>query len=66
MQLSSVLPGEALAYFKIIENMALVVDHEQIETATAGHWRDTIAQIVLKIVQDFGRYLFPHELWRNY
>ncbi|KAG8735771.1 hypothetical protein FRC10_010167, partial [Ceratobasidium sp. 414] len=51
MQLGSILTGEPLAYLKIIENLSIVVDHDQIEKATAGHWRDTIAQIVCKIIQ---------------
>ncbi|KAG9079747.1 hypothetical protein FRC06_007516, partial [Ceratobasidium sp. 370] len=51
MQLGSVVTGEPLAYLKVIENMAIVVDHEQIEKATDGHWRDTVAQIVCKIIQ---------------
>ncbi|KAG9088387.1 hypothetical protein FS749_002209 [Ceratobasidium sp. UAMH 11750] len=54
MQLGSVLTGEPLAYLKIIENLTIVVDHDQIEKATAGHWRDTAAQIVYKIVQAHG------------
>ncbi|KAG8788975.1 hypothetical protein FRC12_014047 [Ceratobasidium sp. 428] len=54
MQLNWILPGEPLAYLKIVENMAVVVDHEQVEKATAGHWRDVVAQIVNKIAQDHG------------
>ncbi|KAG8718925.1 hypothetical protein FRC08_004054 [Ceratobasidium sp. 394] len=54
MQLGPVLMGEPLAYLKIIENIAIVVDHDQIEKATAGHWRDTVAQIIHKIIQTHG------------
>ncbi|KAG9089926.1 hypothetical protein FRC07_012224, partial [Ceratobasidium sp. 392] len=53
MQLSSVHPGEPLAYLKVIENMVTVADHEQVEKATAGHWRDTIAQVICKIIQNY-------------
>ncbi|KAG9075847.1 hypothetical protein FS749_012445 [Ceratobasidium sp. UAMH 11750] len=54
MQLGPVLMGEPLAYLKIIENIAIVVDHDQIEKATTGHWRDTVAQIIHKIIQTHG------------
>ncbi|KAG8724075.1 hypothetical protein FRC11_002213, partial [Ceratobasidium sp. 423] len=50
MQLDHTLSGEALVYLKVLDNMAIVLDHEQVEKATAGHWRDTIAEVVSKIV----------------
>jgi hypothetical protein len=59
MQLNHILPGEDLAYLRILENMVVVVDHEQIEKATIGHWRDTIAEIIGKIVQTSGVFPFP-------
>ncbi|KAF8756652.1 hypothetical protein RHS01_04498 [Rhizoctonia solani] len=50
MQLDHTLPSEALVYLKILENMAVVLDHEQIEKATSGHWRDSVAEVVGKVV----------------
>ena len=55
MQLGTVLPGEDLAYLKIIENMVLVVDHVQIEGATTSIWRDIIGQIICNLVQNHGK-----------
>lgn len=55
MQLGTILPGETLAYLKIIENMIIVVDHAQIENATLGVWRDSIGQILCRLVQNHGR-----------
>ncbi|QRW12827.1 nucleolar pre-ribosomal-associated protein 1 [Ceratobasidium sp. AG-Ba] len=52
LQLDSVLPGEPLAYLKVIENIILVVDHEQVEKATSGHWRGIVAQIIEKIIRN--------------
>ncbi|QRW25282.1 nucleolar pre-ribosomal-associated protein 1 [Rhizoctonia solani] len=50
MQLDHTLPSEALVYLKILENMVVVLDHEQIEQATSGHWRDSVAEVVGKVV----------------
>ncbi|CAE6427965.1 unnamed protein product, partial [Rhizoctonia solani] len=50
MQLDHTLPGEALAYLKILDNMAVVLDHEQVDKATSGHWRDGIAEVTGKII----------------
>ncbi|KAF8706710.1 Ribosome 60S biogenesis N-terminal, partial [Rhizoctonia solani] len=50
MQLDHTLPSEALVYLKVLENMAVVLDHEQIEKATSGHWRDSVAEVVGKVV----------------
>lgn len=58
MQLNHMHPGESLAYLKILDNIAVVVDHEQVEKATVGHWRDNIVEIVNKIVQYQGILLF--------
>jgi hypothetical protein len=54
MQLDHALPGEALAYLKVLDNMAIILDHEQIEKATSGHWRNNIAEVVSKIVACHG------------
>lgn len=58
MQLGHIHPGESLAYLKVLENLTIVVDHEQIEKTTAGNWRDDIADIVSSIVQIHGALLF--------
>ncbi|CAE6491117.1 unnamed protein product [Rhizoctonia solani] len=50
MQLDHMLPGEALVYLKVLDNMAIVLDHEQVEKAMAGHWRDNIAEVISKII----------------
>ncbi|CAE6418313.1 unnamed protein product [Rhizoctonia solani] len=50
MQLDHTLPGEALIYLKVLDNMAIVLDHEQVEKATSGHWRDGIAEVVVKVL----------------
>ncbi|CAE6436478.1 unnamed protein product [Rhizoctonia solani] len=50
MQLDHRLPGEALVYLKVLDNMAIVLDHQQIEKATSGHWRDGIAEMLDKII----------------
>ncbi|CAE6428618.1 unnamed protein product [Rhizoctonia solani] len=50
MQLDHTLYGEALVYLKVLDNMAIVLDHEQIEKATTGHWRDGIAEVTSKVI----------------
>ncbi|KAJ1305979.1 hypothetical protein OPQ81_010694 [Rhizoctonia solani] len=50
MQLDHTLPGEALVYLKFLDNMAIIIDHEQVEKATSGHWRDGVAEVVGKII----------------
>ncbi|KAH7334663.1 ribosome 60S biogenesis N-terminal-domain-containing protein [Rhizoctonia solani] len=50
MQLDHTLSGEALVYLKVLDNMAIVLDHEQIEKATSGHWRDGIAELISKVI----------------
>ncbi|KEP52900.1 ribosome 60S biogenesis amino-terminal protein [Rhizoctonia solani 123E] len=56
MQLDHTLPGEALMYLKVLDNMAVVLDHEQVEKVTSGHWRDGIAEVIVKVLPCRGEH----------
>lgn len=54
LQSQSFLSGEALLWFKIVENILMVADAPKFESSTGGQWRATIARCFQLLLQESG------------
>ena len=58
IQMQHILPGEEVAWVKIIENIVYVVDCPKVETATNGEWRAIITRILGSLLRRIGEHAF--------
>lgn len=54
MQIKNLHTDEAVAWFKILENIISVVDPAKQESLTDGEWRSQIARCLLLLLQNSG------------
>lgn len=58
MQLMSLNADEAVAWVKIIENIAVVVDQEKLDQVTRGTWRSGLMMCLNRLTREAGSCAF--------
>ena len=54
MQLSSIRNDERVACVKIIENILVTANHDQMEQATEGEWQAGLLRCLISLMSDAG------------